>query len=245
MAPDDVLIRIAARNAGQSQPNSTSYQRSGSATDGPGMAPFPNLSFVTCPTRRARWSSPRTKSLAHGSSSPALILQAVRPRFSFATTRRTSRRSLAAPRQHPIPRMASTTTSSVVRPRSIPNDAERRWPVGAASRSEPERRPRSGSGSPATRQARRSISATRSRGPKTAKLSLLASKGTSASLPSRARSSGHAQRFPPSRVCSVGTLTCACWKLDCACRTTLRRAIWCCVCLRSTFDERPRTSNRD
>jgi hypothetical protein len=148
VAPDDVLIRIPTRNAGQSQPNSTSYQRSGSATDGPGIAPFLNLSFVTCPTRRARWSSPRTKSLAHGSSSPALILQAVRPRFSFATTRRTSRRSLAAPRQHLIPRMASTTMTSVVRPRSIPNDAERRWPVGTASRSEPERRPRSGSARP-------------------------------------------------------------------------------------------------
>jgi hypothetical protein len=182
--------------------------------------------------------------LAHGSSSPALILQAVRPRFSFATTRRTSRRSLAAPRQHLIPRMASTTMTSVVRPRSIPNDAERRWPVGTASRSEPERRPRSGS------LARDPPGKTIDLGnafawPQKRKAELASVQGNFSLTPVSRPESGHAQCFPPSRVCSVGTLTCACWKLDCACRTTLRGAVWCCVCLRSTFDERPRTSNRD
>ena len=81
-------------------------------------------------------------------------------RFCFATTKPTSRKSLAATLQRPTPRMASTTTSSMARRRSIPNDAGRRWPSGIASRSEPERLPRSGSGWRATRRAGRWTSAT-------------------------------------------------------------------------------------
>ena len=98
-APDDVLVRIApAQRRARIQPNSTSYQHPGSATDGRGMSAI----FQSCDSRsfqqeRTRSSSPRTRSSADGSLSLALIPRAGRRRFCFATTRRTSRKSLVQP----------------------------------------------------------------------------------------------------------------------------------------------------
>ena len=158
-APDDVLIRITARNVGPEAAEfhilpTLWFRNRWSWEDGVSKPVLRDASDATGSVVIAEDETLGVWKLVSGPGPTG-----VPPRFCFATTRPTSRKSSAAMLRRPIRRMASTITSSRVRRRSIPNDAGRRWLAGTASRSEPERRPRSGSGWPATLQAGRSISA--------------------------------------------------------------------------------------
>jgi hypothetical protein len=158
-APDDVLIRIRARNAGPEPAElhilpTLWFRNRWSWEDG-----------VPKPVIRDAFSETGSAVIAEDEKLGAWKLAAGpdpagRRRFCSATTKPTSRQSLAGLLRHPIRRTASTTTSSMAQRRSILNDAGRRWPAGITSRSEPARPPRSGCGSRATCPAGRAISAT-------------------------------------------------------------------------------------
>jgi hypothetical protein len=137
--PEDVLIRITARNAG----------------------PEPaELHILPTLWLRNRWSwgdgvpKPAIRDVSNKTGSMAIAedekLGAWKlvagpdptgrpPSLLFCDNETNVPKVFGGAVSTPYPKMASMTTSSMALQRSIPNDAGRRWPAGIASRSELER----------------------------------------------------------------------------------------------------------